>query len=929
MSNATPLNRHVSWQLVLSVLDTPVKDRVLPASFLRCPICQARQLSVYPEPYLGYWFCCDACGFRGDAVELAAMAWGLRIDTTVKKLAHIGFPLPEASMDWKIDEYIQNHVERRKRLLAFWHDCRKRLAHYPTREMWELAESVTTLWNYNCLDPQERGVIGGCNRLDAELCLFPGSTAYRKWLHHRGHGAGGRGIFRGGGWKDLLVVPFWSLPGLLSGLLFVGRQGNPAQGDFVFKSLRPLCQGGREAGIQNLDALYGGPHRYLGDTVFVIPDVVTAVVAEIAWMKSNFTVPPIVGTFEDSTVTTRSIWREQPRPDMVFLSNEFDLRTLLQAKHADGRIAIYDLPKGEFRYALARGDSLDWMMAAKRNALPWQTALRDRLSILPQNEAESLLVQVGFGWPQLRDFIQGCPLGLKERLGPLLDGPLVPRRTNIFGYDVIERDDAWYLEPSREFLANGVVRIEQILLTKKKRAFYRGYVRFNGENVPFTESTKVIDRGGLAWVSKHLRKAGKGPLVYRQSWSHNALSVATTFHKPQFFGQVDTVGFRPDQLRFSFPNFSMTFNGEVSDPLPLIASGDVPAANLERPQPLTGEEIAALSVVSVETTVLWAMAACILDRLVIGASSRSPSGIALVGAGAEIMGCEAAKLLGCIETRIPPRQRTQKIVDRLRLACEKHDWPPIISGHMTPKLKAWLLESDPKNCIVPLDPYTACTAAIHGGWHIVRCEDTPRILESLRSAAMKIIPAFFQDLAKRHFIYKITRPSWIRGLLEDMAKWFEQCGGNSRAVRAATKVLTGDHRYAPWRHFLDLVARLLADGEMEIIDQGDSPADAERPAIVCCEESGSLPASVQLPKYAVNNVLFKRNVPLPGVYFVERSFKDAGVLLGDTADGNKSVWIFERRWWDEQMRLRPEWRRSRPNRALRNPFALCSPERVA
>ena len=924
MSTTLPLSRRLPWGLALSLLDKRPQSDVLPASFLRCPICQANRLSVFPEPYLGEWFCCDACHFHGDSIELAAMAWGLRVDTTVKKLARIGVLMLEATTDWQIDDYIRNHVDRRKRLLTFWQECRKRLAHYPTLEMRELARSVTTLWDYNCPDSQKRGVIGGCNRLDAEQCLFPGSTAYRKWLRHRGHGAGGRGIFRGGNWKDLIVLPFWSLPGLLSGFLFVGRQGDPAQ-DFVFKSLRPLCQGGREAGLQNLGGLYGSLHRHLGDTVFVIPDVMTAVAAQIAWMKSSFTTPPIVGTFENDTVTTRSSWLWQPRPDLVFLTSEFDLRTLLQAKHVGGRIAINYLPKDEFRHTLARGDSLTWLMAAKRNARPWQTALRDRLSRLPQTEAESLLLQVGFDWPELRDFIQGCPHVLQERLKPLLDGP---RRTNIIGHDVIERDDAWYLEPSQELLAGGVVRIEQVLLTAKhKRIFYRGHIVCQGEQVPFTESSRVVDQGGLAWASRFLRKAGKGPLVYRQSWSHNALSLATTFHKPEFFHQADTVGFRPGSLRFCFPKFSMTFNGEVSDPLPLIASGDVPAMNLERPQSLTGEEIESLSADTVETRILWAMVAALMDRLVIGASSRRSSGIALVGAGAEVMGRQAAEFLGCIETRIPPRQRTQKIVNRLRSACGLNDWPPVITGRVTPGLKKWLLESDPMNCIVPLDPYTAATAAIHGGWHIIRHEGTPRTLESLRPAAAKLIPAYLQDLARRHFIYPITRPCSIKGLLTDMAKWFERCGGDGRTVRAATKVLTGDRRYAPWRHFLDLVARLIAEGEIEIMDQGDSPAGAERLAIVYCEESGSQPASVRVPKFAVNNTLF--NVPLPGVYFVERSFKDAGVLLGDTSDGNKSVWIFDRQWFDAEMRLRPEWRRSRPNQALRNPFALCSPERVA
>jgi hypothetical protein len=793
--------------------------------------------------------------------------------------------------------------------------------------MRDLVRTVTSLHGYDHPDWLQRGgrILGACNRLEAEECLFPGSTRYRKLSNRRGHGAGGRGIFRGGGWNDMLVVPFWHLPGLLSAFLFIGRRADAAQGDFVFKPLQPRFQCGREAGIQNLDGMRGGPHPQLGDTVFVLPDVTTAIAAQLGWMKSSLSTPPIVATFEDSNAGIRTAWSRLPEREIVFLSPQFDLAVLLQAKRARAPIAVNSLSKDELRWNLAR-NPLDWLSLAKRYARPWRTALQDRLSRLPQQEAETLLMQVGFDWPQMRDFIQDCPRDLKERLESVLNSPLFPRQTRTCTQTVTERDDALLLEPSQEVLANCVLRIEQTLVTTDKRVFYRGHVRFQGEQLPFVERSTVIERGVFAWARKLLRNAGKGPLIYRRSQSRNFLLVAERFHKPEFFTQVDTVGYRPAQLRFSFPRFSMTFSGEVHEPLPLIARGDVPAANLEPPQTFIAAEVEALSAVSAETMVLWAMCACLMDRLVIGSTSRGPSGIALVGRGAEVMGREAARLLGCIETRLPPRQRTRVVVKRLRSAFGRHDWPPFVSGRVTPALKAWLLDFDARNCIVPLDWHTGCVAAMHGGWHVICYEGAPGTLESLRSAAAKLIPAYFQDLAQRHFIYPLTRPCWIKGLLKDMAEWFERCGGDARAVRAATKVLTGDRRYAPWRHFLDMIARLLGQGEIDIIDQGDSAADSERPAIVYCKASGSLPASVRVPKYAVNELLEEKKVPLFGVFLVEKSFKDAGVLLGDVPEGSKAAWILPREWWDDQMRLRPQWRRARPEQALWNPFALPQPE---
>lgn len=673
MSNFTvSIARGLPWRKVLSDLGTPVANEVLPA-LVQCPLCRSGRMRIFFNDGLGEWFYCRGCGFSGNVVEMAAKAWGFsRIQATLYRIANRYLIVPEEMTPWRVERYIVDHVERRQRLLAFWDASRKTLARHPTAEMQALVRAVTSLQRFDHPDWLQRGglLIGACTRLDAERCPFPGSTRYRSLSNRYGHGAGRQGIFRGGGWKDLIVTPFWHLPGLLAGFLFIGRGADATQGDFVYKPLQPLYQGGHEAGIQNIDAFFGRPHCLLGNTVFVLPDVPTALAAEVAWMRSSFTVPPIVATFEDSKLATRSIWSRLPERDLVFLSPQFDVRILLQAKHANAPIAVNCLPQEELQWNLGHSDPLDWLRMAKRYARPWQTALRDRLSRLPVNEAEALLRQVDFDWPELRDFIQGCPPGLKERLEPLLNSHLFPRQTRGFGCVVSERDDAWYLEPSQELLANCVVRIEQILITaKKKRIYYRGHIRFKGKQIPFTERSNVIERGVFGWASKLLREAGKGQLIHRRTWPYNITALAASFHKPESFAQADTVGFRPGPLRFSFPRFSMTLSGDISDPLPLIASGDVPAANLERPQALTSEEIAALSTVSVETMTVWAMVACLMDRLVIGASSRRPSGIALVGAGAEVMGCQAAGFLGCIETRIPLRQRTRKIVDQLRSAC--------------------------------------------------------------------------------------------------------------------------------------------------------------------------------------------------------------------------------------------------------------------
>jgi len=177
-------------------------------------------------------------------------------------------------------------------------------------------------------------------------------------------------------------------------------------------------------------------------------------------------------------------------------------------------------------------------------------------------------------------------------------------------------------------------------------------------------------------------------------------------------------------------------------------------------------------------------------------------------------------------------------------------------------LKTRLANDELVNFVAPFDWHTAWVCAMRGGWHVVHCDDQPGT-SPLPGAASRIIPAYFQDLARRHFIYKITRPCWIRGLLEDMAEWFERSGGAGRAVSRANHVLIPSDGY-PARHlFLDMIEKLVADGDLDLVTD-DSPSALEgRPAVVHRSDRSTSSGSVWIPQYAISRLLDeKRALPL-------------------------------------------------------------------
>jgi len=632
--HSAPITREIPWTEVLRLLEIPVRSSVLPRS-VECPLCRRGYLWIYPDDALGSeWLDCRYCGFAGDIIELASRVWKLSIKGTLFRLGLMDmYLLPETLTEERVQRYEEQHIDYRARINDFWQSCRRRLARGASPEMVALVRTVAGITVYEQSDWLHCGgrFLGACNRLDVERLFHPGSTDYREWTHHKGHGAGRQRIFVGGGWNDVLVVPFFDLPGRITGFVFIGREGIAANGDFVYKATQLAGRTGRfrEIGIQMIDSMFAPPHRDLGDTTFVIPSLSMAMMLQLSWLRDHSIPLPLVGTFTTDSAASRSIRSYVPMGDLVFFTHEISDEVLAQAKSANARVSLLTLSKAKLQWVLCHYDALPWLQSAKRQAVPWQEALRRRLLAISTEAAAELLTKLEFTWSEMRDLIAGSLPALRARLEPLLVERLGPPRARVCGRDVVERDDGWYLMPQNELISDAIVRIEQVLRTTRGPMYYRGHVRFRGEQIAFVEPTEHLDRGLLAWASKFLLRSGKGQMAFRPTWSQNALSVATTLRPPEFFAAADSVGYHADILRFCFPRFSVALNGNVSEaPFQIIANSEVPAANLQPPSPLTPAEVAALSATSSDMAVLWAMAACSSDdtQRAAGAEIEDPVG---------------------------------------------------------------------------------------------------------------------------------------------------------------------------------------------------------------------------------------------------------------------------------------------------------------
>jgi hypothetical protein len=115
--------------------------------------------------------------------------------------------------------------------------------------------------------------IGSANRKETDAVLEPTRTANWDAVKTKRSGSCPSRNFTGKKWDDLLVIPYWDLPGRICAFLFIGRDGKMHQ-DVKYKS---LIHGSDEAGLAMLPALMDGRHSHFGHTKFIMCDLDVAI----------------------------------------------------------------------------------------------------------------------------------------------------------------------------------------------------------------------------------------------------------------------------------------------------------------------------------------------------------------------------------------------------------------------------------------------------------------------------------------------------------------------------------------------------------------------------------------------------------------------------------------------------------------------------
>ena len=779
------LNALVSWTGALDLLGVTTTP-ILPA-LARCPLCQQEQLSITADDGLagGQWFYCWNCRKTGDMIELIAKASHLSIEGTVHLLTQQGFELPTEPAI--IKGYKEQHVGYRLRLNRLWRQAQSYLYHSST-DLRSLLSELQLPYEFPAehWDAGPAKILGGEQCPTIEKAMLPGSVvcctgSQSPWCRSETR------VFKGGKWKEALMMPFYVLPGRISAFGLLGRQGRIPE-DYLVRTAHISVANRAEYREVGLAMHPDAPKLAVNwqRTVFAVEDPLTYLYMHLKhFQQSNEALPLVLWHDRPDRPyrRTQRAWEMFDGCRIVFWDPAMSLTTLRHAIRVGGWITRRG-PLRADRESLQ--NYLGWSSTdalchlLRRHALPWPQALAKAMPKWTDAKITDCFLRLQLESGPLEKVRKACDQALRDRLDSVLSPELARGYVRCNKCTVVEKPDGWFAFPSRdwarnhlELVCNAKLRVSKIVVHEKiDQSVYVGTIFFNGAELPFVVPRKTIEKNPFKWMRDFLLPYRLGQFRYESNWSRRLLSVADLFHPAELVQGLDTVGWDQSQMAFRLPGYTIGLDGVKKQPVHEDVSL-LPAANLchaTDPLPVGWGKLDD----KYASALFWGALSCLLNNILAPALIRPTRGIGLVGPGAEQMGAAVAKEAGCLMRRITQSNGIAKLVKEE----QQHRWPLYVSFPATAKitLARWFDAACEyqKNCVTPMAEELAEKYANGDRWRAligVEPIDLSWNLPNwpLLGMVKRLVPAYLRDVCERHLK--------VGNVLKDMAAFVARQGG--------------------------------------------------------------------------------------------------------------------------------------------------------
>lgn len=525
LGETASLNVLTPWSGIAAVLGIPCNSQALPAK-TTCPCCKGSRLHVYQDTIAGgQWHYCFDCRQAGDMIELASKVWDISPQAAIQKLSCLGFEFPADRLtDTSLNRYVQSYPYQRLKRDAFWEQSCTRFIDVPSATI----SRLRTKFRLTSQLSRDRWLAGPGRLVGAgttkDICTTLGRTTTSS--DHK--------VFKGRGWSDVLMLPYYTAPERMAGYLFVGRDGTSADRIWCHSWPHAYPQARRriELGLSGLHTIEESK-MLLGEYVLAVEDPLLMLRLQIRHAASSTVPLPIVSWCDAAGYCTNHTWFAVNNRRVVFWAWQLTPSLVAQARQCDGYIAIIpvnDIQQRTIDHYIRLTSPRDLLRKAVRYALPWQDALVAWAKTASPAAVEELLL--GLNAREIDTF------DLAHQMSAAVgDAVKVPVRCQV-PWDrgaIVEREDGWYFVRTNTrqwlLLAEAKLRIDTIYAGPL--TIYSGRILYHDREIPFDLSARSFCNHRRFMIDRCLEEGLGRPKMPMYGNAFSLQEIAIRFQEPR------------------------------------------------------------------------------------------------------------------------------------------------------------------------------------------------------------------------------------------------------------------------------------------------------------------------------------------------------------------------------------------------------------
>lgn len=753
------------------------RSPVLPL-FAHCPLCRKEQLWVLRDEHTrADWASCLACDFSGDLIELTARTWSVGISQACERLAEEG-AIAREKLD-NVETYVIQHIERRRAVQVLWKSANEAFRKGEHRDVKGPLKCLgANRWEHYRLSAVNRW-LGVIPKQSLEDLFHPQSyatvsktSALGERVSRRQSGPGNSRLFKGLGWDKILLLAACDLPGRICGFLMIGREGDPAKGDVVFRTVPslPARPGAAESGLLLSDCFFQVPDKLSAKRWpgirFIGLDYLSTLRLQLHYVSLGERPFPLAAAFQDDRHRPIHCWNTASPKSLLFFSEKDPAGAVTAAVATGGQVGRAGSRSDVFR-------DQTYLFEVYRGRKSGMEAVVEELATLPVQQAAQRFRALPLSVSQRRKLLSE----MTPELADIVTEKGVRQSVQVLDHVIEQNADGLFDRTTGKHLLNAIVQVHEICGAESTGRVLFGTVQIQDEETVFALPHAVVaETSFLAALQGFLQRKGRNPLVYHKRALQLIWNAILTLHKPVVSRGRVSVGWCSETQRFRFPRFQV-LSGEICDGSPLEGlERAVPFADW-RADRVPAELAASLqSLPADEASVFWTLFAVGIQQLIAPQAGWSRRGLLVRGLVAQELVRTMAPAFGLLCPSYPDYQSSDDQVDWLERQSREHDVPCLLDlrgGRGRTGVSRWLDAPGEKPGLLLLPEEIERVEALRKRFDSLQVPQRIRPVSTWAPLELprELMAHYLADLMGRNFVLSSRQRAPMLRVLGDVRRW--------------------------------------------------------------------------------------------------------------------------------------------------------------